>query len=312
LFSYEPLLREIAATGASHVSIVVPYYQHDVRSIRITPHPRFTPRREVVIRTVHQARRLGLEVLLFPILRLEYQVTPQEWRGSIRPRDPDTWWRSYEQFILAHARLARELGAKSLCVGSELSSMDTDATRWSPLIAKVRRIFRGTIIYSANWDHYDEVAIWPLVDQAGLSAYFQLTGGEQNPTLERLVHGWREHRVRISRWRVQADKPLVLTELGYHSQRGTNAWPWDEGADKPVSLQEQADCYRAFIRAWSGARYLEGVYFWNWFGFGGPRSREYCPRGKPAAHVICAWYGAAGGDCPRAWGAPWRDSPGGD
>ena len=86
-FDYQPLLREIAATGATHVSVVVPYYMHDVRSARIAAHPRFTPDEATVERTLRQASALGLKVLLFPILRLEYQVTPQEWRGSLRPRD---------------------------------------------------------------------------------------------------------------------------------------------------------------------------------------------------------------------------------
>jgi hypothetical protein len=300
-FSYLPLLKEISATGADHVSIVVPYYQHDVRSIHIMAHPRFTPRDEVLERTLREAHERGLKVLLFPILRLEYAVTPQEWRGSVRPRDPPAWWRSYTSFILKLARVAARHRAAAFCVGSELSSMDTDPVPWAALVQKVRRIYKGKLVYSANWDHFERARIWHLVDLAGLSAYFQLTDGRSRPSLERLVHAWREQWVQISRWHVRTGKPLVFTELGYHSQSGTNAWPWDESADKPVDLKEQADCYRAFVRVWSKAG-LHGVYFWNWFGYGGPDSREYCPRGKPAARVICDWYG--GKACPRSWGLP--------
>ena len=305
-FSYLPLLREIRATGASHVSVIVPYYQHDVRSIRMGPHPRFTPSTATTRRVLRQARRLGLGVFLFPILRLEYAVTPQEWRGSLRPRDPETWWQSYRTLLLDMARLARDHEAEMLCVGSELGSLDTDPTPWEPLIRRVREVYRGKLVYSANWDHYDKVRIWHLVDLAGLSAYYQLTDPAETPTLHRLTHAWREVRTRISRWRVRTGKPLLFTEIGYHSQRGTSAWPWDESAEKPVSLKEQADCYSAFIRVWDGVPYVEGVYFWNWFGFGGPKSREYCPRGKAAAARICRWYGAGERACPRAWGMPWR------
>jgi len=294
------LLDEIRATGASHVSIVVPHYQHDIRSITIGPHPRFTPTDATVEQVLRHARKLGLDVLLFPILRLEYAVTPQEWRGSIQPRDRRAWWRSYRALLLKFARLARGHRTAMLCVGSELGSMDTDPVPWKQLLGEVRAIYDGKLVYSANWDHYDKVRIWHLVDLAGLSAYYQLTDGSERPDLQRLAHGWREVRVQISRWLVRVKRPLIFTELGYHSQKGTSAWPWDESAEKPVSLEEQRRCYQAFVRVWDGVPYLEGVYFWNWFGYGGPQSREYCPRGKPAAAEICRWFGAS--SCPRQWG----------
>jgi hypothetical protein len=303
-FSYQPLLREIAGTGASHVSIVVPIYQHDVRSTRIALHPRFSPSEGRLEQTLREAGALGLKILLFPILRLEYAATVDEWRGTLEPSDADAWWKSYAATLLGLARLAARHKAASFCVGSELGAFDGPGglPRWRPLLEKVRAVYQGPLVYSANWDRYDKVALWPLVDQAGLSAYFQLTEGLRRPPLERLIHAWREQRVLISRWRAKIGKPLVVTELGYHSQERTNAFPWDESADKPVSVEEQADCYRAFRRAFEGATYLEGVYFWNWFGWGGPRSREYCPRGKPAAAVICEWFGAR--RCPTAFGFP--------
>ena len=60
-------------------------------------------------------------------------------------------------------------------------------------------------------------ALLPLLALAGLSAYFQLTADGEAPTLERLIHAWREQRVHISRWRARINKPLIFTELGYHS-----------------------------------------------------------------------------------------------
>jgi hypothetical protein len=307
-FSYEPLLREIARTGANYVSIIVPYYQHDLHSERIMAHPRFSPSDEVVLRTLRQARQARLQVLLFPILRLEYTVTVDEWRGAIAPRDVDAWWRSYRAFILKFARLAAQEKAAVFCVGSELSSLDTHPERWAPLVREVRRIFRGELVYSANWDHYGRVGLWHLVDLVGLSAYFPLTEGLKQPSLERLIHAWREQRVQISRFRARINKPLVFTELGYHSQDRTNAFPWDESANKPINQKEQADCYEAFIRVWQDVSYLRGVYFWNWFGWGGPQSREYCTRGKPATSRICRWFGATEQACPQDYGMPWFDS----
>lgn len=306
-FDYSPLLKEIAATGATHVSVVIPYYQRDIWATSIGPHPRFSPPLTTVHRTLRQARAAGLKVVVFPILRVQVAATPDEWRGALAPKDLDAWWRSYEAFILDMAQVAARHRAAALCVGSELGTMDGDPTRWRPLLQRVRRVFSGALLYSANWDRYDKVGLWPLVDLAGLSAYFQLTDGRRRPDLQRLIHAWREQRVAISRWRAQIEKPLVITEVGYHSQIRTSAQPWNESADKPVSLTAQADCIQAFARVWEGVDYLQGVYFWNWFGWGGPKSREYTPRGKPAAKVICDYYGAPPDACPRAYGMPWFD-----
>jgi glycosyl hydrolase family 113 len=301
-FRYERMLDEIAALGATDVSLVVPWYQHDVRSTRIERHPRFTPPDATVLRVLAGARQRGLRVLLYPILRLEYAATPLEWRGTLAPPHRAAWWRSYTAFVERMARLAASGQAASLAVGSELSNMDAEHDRWAALVARVRRRFRGTLLYSTNWDRLDGARVWDLVDLVGLSAYFELTT-EPNPSPQRIVSAWREIRGRIE-WRVaRIGKPLVLTEVGYLSQQGTAARPWDEAAQNPIDLDEQRRCYAAFVQAWDGADVLQGAFFWNWYGWGGPKSREYTPRGKPAAQEICRWYG--GRRCPSRWGVDW-------
>lgn len=309
-FDYGPLLVELAATGASHVAVVLPYYQHDWHSTAIGPHPRFTPSPTTITRTIAQAHQAGLAVLLFPILRLSYAATIDEWRGTLAPRDPQRWWQSYTALLLGLARLAAAQGVAGLAIGSELHSLDQDARPWIPLVAALRHAYRGQLVYSANWLGYDRVALWPLVDVMGISAYFWLVGrNEPRPTLERLIHGWREHRVQIERWWVRLRKPLILTELGYHSVPGCAAEPWQEVVDGPADLAAQSAAFAAFGRAWQDATFLRGVYIWNWFGWGGPRSREYTPRGKPALELICRWFGADPGRCPRGYGLPSSRGP---
>ena len=85
-------------------------------------------------------------------------------------------------------------------------------------------------------------------------------------------------------------RPLVLTEVGYLSQRGAVAHPWDEGARDPIDLDEQKRAYAAVRQAWTPSLLLDGVYFWNWYGWGGDTSRSYTPRGKPAAEEIKLWF----------------------
>ncbi len=107
-------------------------------------------------------------------------------------------------------------------------------------------------------------------------------------TDDALVATWRALRAPLEALSRRRSQPLLLTEVGYLSQKGASAWPWREEADEPIDLDEQTRCYRAFATAWQDApaTVLGGIYFWNWYGWGGPHSGGYTPRGKPAADVV--------------------------
>jgi len=289
-WSYRPLLDEIAATGADHVELVVAWYQADASSTEIVDHPRYTAPPEALAAAIRDARAAGLAVTLFPIVRLSAPRTPDEWRGTLAPRDRDAWWRSYRDKLLALARLAAREQVAVLSVGSELSTLDgaRDRAAWAATVAEVRRVFAGKLMYSGNWDHYRDVAIYDLVDVVGLCGYFALVPRGGPSTVDDVTRGWRDLRAELSRFARAAGRPLVFTEVGYRSIAGAAAAPWDEGAAGTVDLDEQRRCYEAFRRVWSSAPpdVFGGVYFWNWYGWGGPTSRAYTPRNKPAAGEI--------------------------
>jgi hypothetical protein len=294
-WSYVDMLDEMVAVGTTHVAIVVPYYMKDYRSHEIYRHPRFSAPMSTIERTVGDARARGLEVFLFPILRLEDESNGN-WRGNLKPDDVDAFYASYEAYIVAFAEFAERLRIPLLSVGSELASMDVDTPRWRKVIASVRAVYRGAITYSANWDHYDAVGFFDALDYAGVTGYFELAekarATEEDPGIEQLVHSWREVYQRLMRWQHRVGKPILMTEVGYLSQRGAAARPWNEGANEALDLDLQRRCYEAFRRVWDGEDRLAGAYFWNWFGWGGPTSKEYTPRAKPAAKEVAAWYGA--------------------
>ncbi|HTA18020.1 MAG TPA: hypothetical protein VK989_01940, partial [Polyangia bacterium] len=154
-FSYRALLAEIVAVGATHVALVVPLYQTDGGSHDLHLDTRLSPTLALVAETIRAARRDGLEVTLFPIVRLS-APRPGEWRGTLAPRDPAAWFRHYGELLGQLAALGESTGASRLVVGSELSSLDGEdlLPRWRPLVARVRGVFAGKLLYSVNWDHY--------------------------------------------------------------------------------------------------------------------------------------------------------------
>ncbi|HEX7596926.1 MAG TPA: hypothetical protein VF518_01860, partial [Polyangia bacterium] len=94
-FSYAPLIREIAALGATHVSLIVPYYQTNGTSTVLKLHTRLSPTLEAIAEAIRLSRRAGLEVTLFPIVRLSQPLGPNDWRGTLTPADRKAWFASY-------------------------------------------------------------------------------------------------------------------------------------------------------------------------------------------------------------------------
>lgn len=296
LWSYAGLLGEIRELGTSHVGLTVAYYQEHAGSTEIYDHPRFTAPEATIERTLKEAHALGMKAMVFPIVRLDRPRSSSEWRGTLRPKDPGAWWQSYTRLLVRVARLCARAGAAQLSVGSELSTLDVAAERpaWQGLVGEVRREFRGLITYSGNWDHFDRVGIYDLLDLAGLCAYFPLTSwpSPKTPEVADLTAAWRKKRAELEAFAARVGRPMILTEVGYLSQRGCAHKPWDEGAKNPVDLEEQRRCYAAFADAWTGAEALRGAYFWNYYGWGGPSSIGYTPRGKPAAAEITRYFRA--------------------
>jgi hypothetical protein len=282
-YDYGHLLDEIVEHGATDVLIVVAHYQQSVSSHDIAPRPGFSPSRATVQRTLKQAKARGLRVTLLPIVRL-IERTRTEWRGRIAPEaGPDAWFERYLAWLLPLATDAEAAGVERLGVGSELLSLERYEGHWRELIKRVRAVYRGKLLYSANWDHFDPIRFWDALDEVGVTGYFELTRDLTRPTDEGLAAAWERPRYQLKMLRARMNKPLVITELGYPSKVTAARYPWDETTQAAVDLPLQAQLYDAFCTAFADERAVDGVYFWNWFGFGGAADGNYTPRHKPAA-----------------------------
>ena len=293
---YTPQLQEIAALGATHVAVVVTWFQQDIYSTEIVADPRRTPSMATIRATLSTARRLGLETMLFPYVRVDRKLEPHHWRGCLEPRDRAAWFHAYGEWIESLAVLAASEQVDILSLGSEMSSVDVDTEAWITMIQGVRRVFPGRVTYSANWDHYEAVQFWEHLDIVGMTGYFELVAPDHNnPTLEEICEGWREWYVRLIRWQSGIARPILLTEVGYRSNDGAASAPWRWGEEEnQVDLEEQRMLYEAVARVWSGESRLMGIFFWNWWGEGGSSCHDYTPRGKPAAEVLRRWFAADG------------------
>ncbi len=285
---FEKYLDEIAKTGANAVSFSLAAYQENCASsslfieMRKSPSPR---RLEGLIRRAHGH---GMKVLLMPIILLENPGTG-EWRGKIKPQQPEAWWEDYENYILFYAKIAERTGTEVLVIGSELVSLTDEVDHWRGLIRKVRKVYSGRITYSSNWDHYFNVIWWRDLDMIGMTSYYDLVG-EDKPTLEVLRNAWKPIKKDILALQRKFDRPILFTEVGWPSQVGCAKQPWNYYGSTTPDPAAQATCFKAFFDTWAGEKAVAGVLVWEWRNHegvtGGPKDTSYFPGGKPAMEVI--------------------------
>ncbi len=202
-----------------------------MRADAIARSPRVTAADAEVRRALRRARARGLRALLFPILTVR-EIRMGEWRGALRPRDVDAWWRSYERFILHYAELGAAEAAAALVVGSELGFSETWRDRWYHLISRVERVYSGDLVYSANWDHYRAISFLSRLDHLGISAYFELTDDGDASEAE-LTRAWRRAAAELRAFARAERVSLWLTEVGYPSRDRAAIRPWDYSAARP-------------------------------------------------------------------------------
>lgn len=298
-WDYGPMVDEVRARGATDVLVVVNGFQSTRFAADPALHPQRSPAPATIARTLRQVRAAGMRAALMPVVRLE-QRGLGDWRGVIAPADGlDAWFSAYREFIVPLAEIAQRSGAGRFVVGSELGSLEPYERRWRTLIAEVRGSFSGTLLYSANWDRGHAVPFWDALDEVGMTAYFPLqTHGARSPARQTLERAWVTPRLQIDALARRTGKPVLITEVGYPSQRGAAARPWDDTRGTVVDLQLQRRLYGAFCDALTATPSVGGFYVWNWFGYGGPRDAGFTPRGKPAASALS-----------ECFARPWSSDP---
>ena len=307
---FEKYVREIAQTGANTICLSPGAYQENAASSSIFLEQRKVPPPERVEKLIRLAHELKMRVVVMPMVLLENPGSG-EWRGVIQPREPDVWWKHYEDIILRYARIAEKAKAEVFIIGTELVKLTGEAQRWRQLIRKVRKAYTGRVTYSANWDHYFNITWWDDLDLIGMTTYWDLVG-ENKPTLEVLLESWKPIKKDVLENQKRINRRIIFTEVGWPSQEGCAKAPWNYfGSTKPDPVT-QANCFEAFFRTWQHEKAVAGVIIWEWRNFpgmtGGMKDTSYFPGGKPAMQPILKFLRAPGGR-PPAGIATTRSAP---
>lgn len=258
--------------------------------IRLSTHARGGERDDRMKVEIEAAHQLGLQVMLKPHLWLQ----TGDWCGELNPGSPtrwDNWKQSYRKFILHYAQFSQATGVDILTIGVELKTISQDRTFWLDLIHQIRQVYRGRLVYAANWDEISQVAFWPELDYIGVQLYPPLAprGDELPDELALNLHNYLTSLVALSH---RVHRQILVTEVGLTSARGAlqKPWLWPEHltgvSQDPL---EQAAGYATFLKGLGRFPEVAGLFIWKWFT--DPQTAEegaggFSPRGKPAEKLL--------------------------
>lgn len=272
------MLDSISAYGVNAVALV-PYGFERFGETQIH-FPGGWERDEVIIRQAAMVHQRSMKVLLKPQLWI-----PHSYPGDLdfsSEKDRAAWFDQYLQFVTHYADVATQIHAELFCIGVEYVHLSRYEQQWRKIIAEIRRHYSGPLVYAANaGTDFEQTRFWDALDYIGLNEYYPLPDDFSTDELARRVeHVQHQYR-----------KPVIFTEVGFASLKGTHHAPWDESLSQ-LSDDEQTRCYETIFKAFYTKPWFQGMYWWKvgTNGFGGQDDRSHTPWHKPAMEVVRKWY----------------------
>jgi hypothetical protein len=262
---------EMQALGANSVALAFPFYTSSLRSNTVfarrtcgtnyqTPS---IPRLAVAIKAAHA---LHLRVFLRPMLNETALQVHGGWRGVIRPRDVNEWFRSYLRLLIPYLRLAHQQRVEYFAISTELDSM-AKYPNWASLMASARRYYRGKLIFTVTWRPNE---VLPPGATPGLDTY-QGALLPDTATPSDLLAAWD----RAATTNSPLPFPLssaTIDEVAILAQDGAYPTPWVWSLPSqyfPFDEKIQANWY-SMVCSFYRSHSMGGVYFWGiWYTDGG-------------------------------------------
>jgi len=298
-FSNNPMdaVREVNAEWIA----VIPYAYTMVGEPKVyfnTDRQWWGEKEEGVRETIRLAKAANINIVLKPQVYI-----PRSWTGDLDFDSNESWenWeRDYTKYAMTFAKIAQEMEVPVFCIGTEFKiSVKKREQYWRKLIKEVRSVYKGKLIYAANWDEFPDVPFWDALDYCGINAYFPLID-TKTPSKEALIKAWLPYKKAIREFYNKTKKPIVFSEFGYLSVDGCAYNTWElEGKIRSLAINEQAqaNAIDALFETFWKEPYWYGGFIWKWFpnmhGGEGYNARDYTPQGKVGHEVLKEWYGKA-------------------
>jgi hypothetical protein len=281
-------LSELAALGVEWVAIHPYGWLRSDGSVESRPAAEL----DFLEKAVAMARQASVELFWKP--HLGYWGTFSH-RGAIDfGEDPAAWarfFREYESFIVDQARFAEAAGVRLFAVGVELDRTTRYEDLWRRIIARVRAVYSGRIVYAANWDRLDAVPFWDAVDLIGVHAYFPLSEAP-SPSRAELESSWDDHLAALEARSKGFAKPVLFAEIGYNLSPDAARTPWAYATERTSETRELRrlllDVAMERIEA---SPAVAGMFWWKWMPGSGARRGNFSMREPEALAALREHWG---------------------
>ena len=291
--SYLQAIDDLADMGCTWINLPIAAHQDNVRSEAIALEKTNTPSENDILRIMARAKSRGMGIMVMPMVLL-HNSGSKDWRGIINPPNWDTWFASYVKFVTDLARISQQGDVDIFVVGSELLSTESFRERWLGTIAEIKKVYKGKLTYSSNWDHYESVTFWDQLDYVGMNNYYELAKKPGVPVAE-LNKTWEPIKKNILDFAAKQHKPFMFTEVGWHNLVNTLSEPWNYVAQGNIDLEEQHRAFESFIQTWQPVPkdQFMGAFFWEWCPLGHVTDHgTYSLQDTPSLEVVKKWFAA--------------------
>jgi len=243
------------ALGANTVMFSIPFYT----SIREPYAGSATPPPAQLAIAIRAARATGLQVGFRPLLdeaNLNQKALndPADSRTGFLPTNVAHWLAVYAKMVVPFARAAQQAGASRLWTGAELTRFGHDKG-WAQVTKAVRGVFKGALLFAANWVTPNDLSRLPGSGGQGLTVTADAYPPMPYP-LSKLPAQWAAKAKALP-------KGTVLTEVGIAALANAQYKPY---AYKPSSAPLVPAVQVAWFNSACGAvvtDHLGGIYFWS-------------------------------------------------
>jgi hypothetical protein len=298
-------LDHLQSLGVDSLSVVIVFQQSANGSS--DPHlASFAPSPAQIQILIDAAHQRGMSLMVRPLMDDSNIIaasnapggTPGQWRGTVMPTDPTTWFSTYyNSIILPYASLT---GLDIVDVGSELATLAANyPDRWKNLITNLQAVRPALRVSYSTVDWYalpgqqqPYPSFAPNLDVLGVDAYFPLNGVTNGYDVSQLVKAWQPALGKIAQLSAYYHKPVQFHEIGLASQCCTLTQPFLYTAGAAPNMQAQAAYYAGACQAIRS--YHIGMYWWEYNGMDPLSSpgtdNGFSPYGKPAEQEMARCY----------------------
>jgi hypothetical protein len=295
--AFKQSVRNLQQTGASHVSLMIPWYQsnkqgHDIHRGHNTPTD------DSLIEAINYIHSLGMKVMF----KIHMETYDEPWRAQIDPANRGEWFRRHGDMLVHYGQIAQATGVDIISIGQEMIKTTADELHpentagWINMITRLRAVYAGKLTYGAhgNGNEDYQILFWDRLDIIGSGPYYSLDLDPNRP-IESMMESWQHwDHTDILPLAQRYNKPYMFVEIGYRSIAGSNEDPWNWARLGPPDMTTQAQTYEALLRYWQDQPHYAGTIWWNWNvnpNAGGHNDTRYTPQNKPAEEVLRQYWG---------------------